>query len=103
MNERAAAFAELVFILLIFTGCCGIMSKEPNLLLEGPVVDRFSGKPIAGAIVFDDGYGLQPPATADTDENGSYSYMTWYEEHNVSVQSGFTLLTADPMKAKNRL
>jgi hypothetical protein len=55
---------------------CGFTSKEPNLLLEGTVVDRFSGKPIAGAIVFDDGYGLQLPATADTDENGSYSYMT---------------------------
>lgn len=58
----------------------------PDYALSGLVVDA-DGKPIAGAIVFDDGYGPEPYQKGITDANGKFEYKSWNEEHNVTAKA----------------
>ncbi|MHC4627479.1 MAG: carboxypeptidase regulatory-like domain-containing protein, partial [Planctomycetota bacterium] len=75
----------------------------PELVVKGTVRDAQTGKPIAGARVFDDGYGPTPawdqirPGErsewgAITNAAGEYSFLTWPEHHSVSAEApGYTL------------
>ncbi|NQT01224.1 MAG: M48 family metalloprotease, partial [Planctomycetes bacterium] len=80
------------------------MSGPPKLVIKGVVKDALTGEPIAGARVFDDGYGPEPvweqirPDVrcqwgAITNEAGQYSFLTWPEHHTIKVQApGFKAL-----------
>jgi beta-lactamase regulating signal transducer with metallopeptidase domain/peroxiredoxin len=70
----------------------------PELIIKGIVRDAQTGKPIAGARVFDDGYGPMPSwgqIQADersewgaiTNSAGEYSFLTWPEHHSISVEA----------------
>ena len=62
----------------------------PDYTLSGKVVYT-DGKPIAGAIVFDDGYGPQPYQKGITDADGTFHYQSWNEEHLITATAeGFT-------------
>jgi outer membrane lipoprotein-sorting protein len=61
--------------------------KEPEFVVTGTVTDATTGQPIAGAKVFDDGYGPKPYKGAITDANGRYSYQTWPEEHRIKAEA----------------
>jgi hypothetical protein len=56
--------------------------KAPAFVIKGKVTDAATGKPVAGARVGDDGYAGGKQWTT-SDANGNYSYLTWYEEHNI--------------------
>jgi prepilin-type processing-associated H-X9-DG protein len=58
----------------------------PDYALSGIVADA-NDKPIAGAIVFDDGYGPEPYQKGITDESGKFEYKSWNEEHNVAAKA----------------
>ncbi|MBM4103941.1 MAG: hypothetical protein FJ263_07805 [Planctomycetes bacterium] len=58
----------------------------PDYMLSGIVTDA-NDRPIAGAIVFDDGYGPQPYQKGITDETGKFEYKSWNEEHNVTAKA----------------
>ncbi|MHC4520552.1 MAG: carboxypeptidase-like regulatory domain-containing protein, partial [Planctomycetota bacterium] len=74
----------------------------PELVVTGTVTDAATGNPIAGARVFDDGYGPAPPWDeirpgdrapwgAVTDSQGRYSFLTWPEHHSVRAEApGYT-------------
>lgn len=82
---RWTLMALLVAVMLF---CVLPMAKSetpPSLRLHGVVTDVQTGKPIPGASVRDDHYG--PKLGAITDPNGSYSYLTWPEEHGVRVEA----------------
>jgi len=64
----------------------------PSLVIKGVVKDAQTGEPIAGARVFDDGYGPKPSWEqikanersewgAITNSAGEYSFLTWPEHH----------------------
>ncbi|MCH7557642.1 MAG: HEAT repeat domain-containing protein [Planctomycetes bacterium] len=70
----------------------------PSLVIKGTVKDAQTGEPIAGARVFDDGYGPEPnweQIKADersewgaiTNSAGEYSFLTWPEHHSIKVQA----------------
>jgi len=70
----------------------------PSLVIKGTVKDAQTGKPIAGARVFDDGYGPKPnweQIKADvrsewgaiTNTAGEYSFHTWPEHHSIKVEA----------------
>jgi len=76
-------------------------SDPPSLIIKGRVVD-VSGQPIAGAKVFDDGYGNDPDWNkiesgyyepnlpqwgAITDQNGEYAFLTWPEHHSFKIEA----------------
>lgn len=61
--------------------------RTPAFEVSGTVVDAQTGKPIAGATVFDDGYGPEPRQETTTDPNGVFRYKTWNEEHNITAQA----------------
>jgi|GEM_PF-4191404 len=58
----------------------------PDFVLSGIVTDA-NDRPIAGAIVFDDGYGPQPYQKGITDETGKFEYKSWNEEHNIAAKA----------------
>lgn len=71
---------------------------EPTLVIKGTVTNLATEEPIAGAKVFDDGYGPGPDWQkvkageqfewgAITDSNGQYSFLTWPEHHTIKVES----------------
>ena len=78
----AAALAAGIVVL-----ACMLSGGEPTLAVTGLVTEAATGAPIAGARVFDDGYGPKPPRGATTDSSGRYRYTTWPEEHNAAAQS----------------
>jgi len=57
--------------------------SQPSLTISGTVKDATTGKPIAGAIVSDD--GIKPYRSGTTDASGKYSCTTWPEEHSVRI------------------
>ncbi len=70
----------------------------PSLVIKGTIKDAQTGKPIAGARVFDDGYGPKPKweqIKADersewgaiTNSAGEYSFLTWPEHHSIKVEA----------------
>jgi len=70
----------------------------PSLVIKGKVKDAQTGKPIAGARVFDDGYGPKPDWEqikanersewgAITNTTGEYSFLTWPEHHSIKVEA----------------
>jgi len=70
----------------------------PSLVIKGVVKDAQTGEPIAGARVFDDGYGPKPnweQIKADvrsewgaiTNSAGEYSFLTWPEHHSIKVEA----------------
>jgi beta-lactamase regulating signal transducer with metallopeptidase domain len=70
----------------------------PSLVIKGTVKDAQTGEPIAGARVFDDGYGPKPnweQIRADvrsewgaiTNSAGEYSFLTWPEHHTIKVEA----------------
>ena len=74
------------------------MPGSPELVIKGVVKDAQTGKPIAGARVFDDGYGPTPSwdqIRADersewgaiTNSAGEYNFLTWPEHHSISVEA----------------
>ncbi|KPK34673.1 MAG: hypothetical protein AMJ65_18065, partial [Phycisphaerae bacterium SG8_4] len=74
------------------------MPGSPELVVKGTVKDALTGKPIAGARVFDDGYGPTPLWNqiragersewgAITNAAGEYSFLTWPEHHSISAQA----------------
>jgi len=86
------AAAAILLPMAIFT------PGPPELIIKGIVKDAQTGKPIAGARVFDDGYGPTPlwdQIRADersewgaiTNTAGEYSFLTWPEHHSVSAEA----------------
>lgn len=88
--------------LLIFAAVLLPMAKglagPPELVIRGTVTDAETGEPIAGAKVFDDGYGPEPDWTkiqpdkqsewgAITNSAGKYSFLTWPEHHSIKVEA----------------
>ncbi len=74
------------------------MPGPPELIIKGIVKDAQTGEPIAGARVFDDGYGPEPnweQIKADersewgaiTNSAGEYSFLTWPEHHSIKVEA----------------
>ena len=61
-------------------------APPPEFVIKGTVSDAQTGKPIAGAKVGDGKYAGGKYG-AVTDSNGSYSYKTWYEEHDVKCEA----------------
>jgi beta-lactamase regulating signal transducer with metallopeptidase domain len=59
----------------------------PDYTLSGSVTNAESGQPIAGAIVYDDGYGPQPYQKGITGADGKFEYKSWNEEHNVAAKA----------------
>jgi len=68
-------------------GCVSDKNMQPTFVLKGTVRDATTGKPITGAKVSDGRYGPEPRKGAITDSDGNYSYLTWYEEHNIEAQA----------------
>jgi beta-lactamase regulating signal transducer with metallopeptidase domain/preprotein translocase subunit SecD len=58
----------------------------PDYPLSGIVTDA-NDNPIAGAIVFDDGYGPQPYQKGITDDSGKFEYKSWNEKHNITAKA----------------
>ncbi len=74
------------------------MPGPPELNIKGIVKDAQTGEPIAGARVFDDGYGPKPNWEqikanvrsewgAITNSAGEYSFLTWPEHHSIKVEA----------------
>jgi beta-lactamase regulating signal transducer with metallopeptidase domain len=92
MSKKSRAFLSLlasICILIIsvikLVGCTS--DVPPGFTLKGTVKDAITGRPIAGARVSDGKYGSEPHKGATTDADGKYSYLTWYEEHNIIAQA----------------
>ena len=61
-------------------------NTPPNHTVGGMVADAVTGKPIAGAIVFDDGYNGNKARTT-TGADGKFELKTWNEEHFISARA----------------
>jgi prepilin-type processing-associated H-X9-DG protein len=70
----------------------------PELVIKGVVTDAETGEPVAGAKVFDDGYGpepdwniIQPDERSEwgavTNSAGEYSFLTWPEHHGIKSEA----------------
>lgn len=74
----------------------------PGLTIKGRITDAITGKPIAGARIFDDPYGPGPDWQkiesgfyepdlpqwgAITNANGEYAFLTWHEHHSFKVEA----------------
>lgn len=100
---KKAKLGVLGLLIIIVTGLILLPMAEskydePQFIIKGMVTDTDTGKPIAGAKVFDNGYGPGPDWKtikvgerakwgAITDSNGQYSYLTWYEEHGLKCDA----------------
>lgn len=83
-----ATLAILALAALIVPTTIALTHKvtPPDYSLSGSVVDA-NDNPIAGAIVFDDGYGPQPYQKGITDADGKFEYKSWNEEHNIAAKA----------------
>ena len=90
--------AVVIIIAAILLPMAKSMPGLPELIIKGTVKDAQTGKPIAGARVFDDGYGPKPnweQIKADersewgaiTNSAGEYSFLTWPEHHSIKVEA----------------
>jgi len=85
IKDSMAILASAAIILAAVSLLTGCGSSSPDCLVTGSVVDADTGAPIRGAVVSDGTYGPQPTANGTTGADGSYSYMSWYEEHTIAV------------------
>ncbi len=90
--------AVVIIIAAILLPMATCRPGPPELVIKGIVTDAQTGKPIAGARVFDDGYGPKPNwEQVKTDERsewgaitnsaGEYSFLTWAEHHSIKVEA----------------
>ena len=100
---KSAKLGILGLIVVLIVGAVLLpMAKAvvgpPELVIKGTVTDAETGEPIAGARVFDDGYGPEPDWTkiqrdkqsewgAITNSAGKYSFLTWPEHHSIKVEA----------------
>ncbi|MHC4240826.1 MAG: M56 family metallopeptidase, partial [Planctomycetota bacterium] len=74
------------------------MPGPPKLVIKGVVKDAQTGEPVAGARIFDDGYGPEPVWEqihpdkrcrwgAVTNSAGQYSFLTWREHHTIKIEA----------------
>lgn len=76
----------LVFSVILLTHRkIKLENLEPLFEVTGTVTDAQTGRPIAGAVVYDDGYGPSPRQETITDSNGVFRLKTWNEEHNITA------------------
>ena len=92
MYKKASVFLSGIAVGIVVVASilinCSFASKEPNLVIKGIVKDSVSGEPIHGATVSDADYGVGSQASnrGVSDQNGYYSYSTWYEEHKIVAE-----------------
>lgn len=100
---RPLRIATIFVLISLMTACVLPMANPgpPKLVIKGIVTDLQTGEPIAGAKVFDDGYGpapdwnkIKPDQRAEwgaiTNSKGEYSFLTWPEHHSIKAEiSGF--------------
>ncbi len=90
--------AVVIIIAAILLPMATCTPGTPELIIKGTVKDAQTGEPIAGARVFDDGYGPKPiweQIKADersewgaiTNTAGEYSFLTWPEHHSIKVEA----------------
>jgi len=90
--------AVVIIIAAILLPMATCTPGPPGLVIKGTVKDAQTGEPIAGARVFDDGYGPKPnweQIKADvrsewgaiTNSAGEYSFLTWPEHHSIKVEA----------------
>ena len=90
--------AVVIVIAAILLPMATCTPGPPSLVIKGVVKDVQTGEPIAGARVFDDGYGPEPnweQIKADvrsewgaiTNSAGEYSFLTWPEHHSIKVEA----------------
>ena len=84
---KACGLLAVTLILAALNCGCGFFSREPDLLLQGTVTNEMTGEPIPGAVVSDGTYGREAPRSGVSNQNGFYSYMTWYEEHTIWAEA----------------
>ncbi len=88
----------VIIIAAILLPMAKSMPGPPELIIKGIVKDARTGEPIAGARVFDNGYGPKPnweQIKADersewgaiTNSAGEYSFLTWPEHHSIKVEA----------------
>ncbi|MBC8468462.1 MAG: carboxypeptidase regulatory-like domain-containing protein [Planctomycetes bacterium] len=88
----------IIIIGAILLPMASSMPGPPGLVIKGVVKDAQTGEPIAGARVFDDGYGPEPlweqirpderyQWGAITNSAGQYSFLTWPEHHSIKVEA----------------
>ena len=98
MQPGKRFFRRPSIIALLIIGCLAALvvpttialtqkNIPPDYPLSGVVVDAATGKPITGAIVFDNGYGPEPYQKGITDADGKFEYKSWNEEHNVAAKA----------------
>jgi hypothetical protein len=90
--------AVVIIVAAILLPMAACTSGPPSLVIKGVVKDAQTQEPIAGARVFDDGYGPKPnweQIKADersewgaiTNSAGEYSFLTWPEHHSIKVEA----------------
>jgi len=100
---KKAKLGIIGLLVVIVTGAillpmASSMPGPPGLVIKGVVKDAQTGEPIAGARVFDDGYGPEPvweQIKADkrsewgaiTNSAGQYSFLTWPEHHSIKIEA----------------
>jgi hypothetical protein len=89
----------VVLVGLVLVPMASAKSKPAEFVVKGKVTDAATGNPIAGARVGDEGYADGKQWTT-SDANGNYSYLTWYEEHNISCSAPGYNTTKDILKTK---
>jgi len=87
---RTALFLALILVssaILIVYKKMRAENLMPSFEVTGTVTDAQTGRPIAGAVVYDDGYGPSPRQETITDSNGVFRLKTWNEEHNITARA----------------
>ncbi|HOK66955.1 MAG TPA: carboxypeptidase regulatory-like domain-containing protein [Anaerohalosphaeraceae bacterium] len=81
------AMILVCFAILLLHKKIGPEDLTPSFEVSGTVTDAQTGRPIAGAVVYDDGYGPLPRQQTITDPNGVFRLKTWNEEHNITARA----------------
>jgi beta-lactamase regulating signal transducer with metallopeptidase domain len=85
---RPLRIATIFTMICVMSACVLPMTKydaPADFVIKGTVTDAETGKPIAGAKVGDVERYAEGKQCTTTNEDGEYSYKTWYEEHNVKA------------------
>jgi hypothetical protein len=80
-GELMKYYGVFVLVCVFLTGC----ADKPTLDLYGTVLDGVTGRPVENASVSDGTYAPELGASDYTDEQGSFSYFTYPEEHTVII------------------
>lgn len=93
-KNRRLRIATIILLVGIMTACVMPMARKETYLVSGTVTDVQTGEPIAGAVVFDDGFGPKSMNKTTTDAEGQFTLKTWNEEHNITARAdGYELET----------